>query len=819
MASVGPVYEECRKSLEKLAAWYDAHPGDRNEATTRLQLVDRLFFDCLGWDRSDGIRLEDEEDGEYSDYLFSTTKDVLIVEAKREGKAFEVPAGCTRQRYAIGSLMRDYPPLKKAIKQVANYCWERGVPYAAVCNGHQVVAFVASRSDGVRPLEGQALVFPSLAYMAEKFHDLWQALSKPGIVENRLYARLVADGAPELPPKLSSQIDGYPGRKERNVFQTDLMNLTELIVEDVVRSPEIERRFLEECYCSSDALSQHSKLSRDILAARYSALFDSENPGPVTMPVRTRHGITQELLAESLSRRPILLLGDVGVGKTSFQRHLILIDAKDVLGDSITLYVNLGTKGTLSLDLRAFVIEELERQLLDEHRIHIRDAMFSRGVYERELKLHEKETYGDASTIDPAERDRKRDAFLDEKRSNRSEHLRRSIQHLSKARKKQIVIFLDNTDQRDGKDQEQAFLIAQEFAETWGAAVYLPIRPSTFHYSKKFGALSGYHAKAFTISPPRVDVVVKRRLRFAQKFTKGEIPLLLGAGKQLDIRMTVLDTLIEVFLDSLDGNRDLLEILDNVSDGNIRMALDLVKQFFGSGHVDTKKIYEKALNPDYYTIPSHEFLRAVIFGDTAYFDPSSSPVANLFDLKWSDPKEHFLLPLLVGVVDQSRSMATAQGFVEIRLVYQRLQGCGFAPDQIDHAISRALSKKLLESPARRVPKHGQDAPKYIRSTAFGLYHAFCLCSRFAYMDAVVVDIPVLDPKIRREIRVVDQGLLSDRLARVNALKGYLDECWGAIPAGIAGFDWPKASDALLTDMTRVMASNEKQQHRRRTDRE
>ena len=120
MSGIIPDYEECRLKLDELVAWYDSNPGDRNEATTRMQLVDRLFFECLGWDRSEGVELENEENQEYADYLFSTTKDVLIVEAKREGKSFELPAGNVRMKYSIPSLMRDYADLKAALRQVAN---------------------------------------------------------------------------------------------------------------------------------------------------------------------------------------------------------------------------------------------------------------------------------------------------------------------------------------------------------------------------------------------------------------------------------------------------------------------------------------------------------------------------------------------------------------------------------------------------------------------------------------------------------------------------------------------------------------------------
>src|SRR4051794_40214244 len=110
-------YEIGRSKLGELVAWHDTHLGDRNEATTRLQLVDRLFFDCLGWERSEGIELEDSENREYADYLFSTSKDILIVEAKREGRFFELPVEKERIKYSIPSLMKDYPDLKAAMRQ------------------------------------------------------------------------------------------------------------------------------------------------------------------------------------------------------------------------------------------------------------------------------------------------------------------------------------------------------------------------------------------------------------------------------------------------------------------------------------------------------------------------------------------------------------------------------------------------------------------------------------------------------------------------------------------------------------------------------
>ena len=158
------------------------------QATTRLVLVDRLFFECLGFLAKEDAKLEEPQGQEYTDYSFFAPRRVLIVEAKKEGDYFELPAGRQALEYSINGLMRDYPNLRVAMEQAARYCQARGVPFAVVTNGHQLAAFLATRNDGPPPFEGKALVFPSLQFMANDFLDLWEALSKSAIEERRIYA-------------------------------------------------------------------------------------------------------------------------------------------------------------------------------------------------------------------------------------------------------------------------------------------------------------------------------------------------------------------------------------------------------------------------------------------------------------------------------------------------------------------------------------------------------------------------------------------------------------------------------------------------------
>lgn len=795
-------YEVSRQNLEKLIRWYEDRKGQRNEATTRLQLVDALFFECLAWSKDDVV-LEESYAGEYTDYTFSAPRRILIVEAKKEGDYFELPIGKSKTQYSLPPLLRDYPNLKAAIGQAVGYCQTRGVPFGAVCNGHQIVAFIAARSDGNPPLEGRALVFHSLEFMLEHFQELWDALSKPAVEKKQLQNLLIGDSLPELPPKLSTFAQAYPGVKQRNIFQVDLQNLSELIIEDLINSSELRESFLEECYSKSGALSQYAMVSKNILEARYAALFGSEAPGPTLIPAVDKKGISAELLAESFSRRPVLLVGDVGVGKTMFIRHLVHIEASPTFTKAITIYIDLGFQATLSYDLKDFVLEETARQLLNDFQVDIFERNFVYGVYHSEIKRFGDGIYSDIKDSNPTLYKQKEIEFVEEQIKNKEQHLKKVFQHISKARKKQIVIFIDNADQRDEATQQQAFLISQEIAANWRpVTVFVALRPETFYRSLKIGALSGYHPKAFTISPPRIDRVIEKRLNFALKLTSGEIPIE-SLPFDVNINLHNLGKLITILIRSLERNEQLGELIDNVAGGNVRLALDLVRGFLGSGHVDTVKILEAEEESKNYIIPLHEFLRAVIYGDAEHYAPDQSPVANLFDLSFPDPKEHFLMPLVLGVLEASSSASIEEGFVDTTVLYERLQRLGFTPAQIDSSIIAAHKKKLLESATRRIPQPGVEMPQMLRPTTIGIYHIRQLAKFFTYIDAVLVDTPILDSKAR--VLIHNEVLIKPRLERAMIFRRYLDEQWQSLDKTEAkvAFDWTVLSRQLEKEIENI----------------
>jgi len=784
------------RSYQALVGLRDANEGadgGRNEATTRLQLVNSLLIECLGWVKED-IVCEHAHSGGYADYVCAIRHPSLVVEAKREGVYFELPPGLGR-KIDLTSITRENRQMKAAVEQVSVYAQKRGIPLACVCNGWQLVLFVPVRGDGTPPLEGSCFVFDSLSDMADHFFDLWSYVSKDGVADGRAARALLRGDGDVLPARLSSHIPSYPGYKGRNRFQAGLQIMTDLVLQDLPLGRDMEEQFLTECYAPSGALSQHALVSKNLLRARYVALFGDSVNTPTMVPASDKNGISHQLVAEGLSKRPIILVGDVGAGKTTFIRNLIKVEGKDVLHGAVTLYVDLGSQANLGDDLAGYIIGDIKRQLREDHDYDFDDDRIVRGIYHRELEQFRHGIYGRLEKEDPPEFRKQELGLLAGLIGRPDAHLKAALEHLVRGRKQQVICFLDNADQRSTDSQQQAFLIAHEMAANWHLLVYLALRPETFFYSTQRGSLSGYHPKAFTIAPPRIDLVVKRRLDFAMKIAKGEVGIP-ALSSEVTVTSDDLVAVLEAFRLSLDRSRPLVQALDNISGGNARRGLDLVATFLGSGHVDTPAIAQGQREGEY-TIPLHQFLRAVIYGDARHFDPSRSLVGNLFELVFVDPKEHFLMPVMLGAMTSLKQSAGRGGFVEVDTVASILQNRGFHPEQIDRCMERALAKNLLQ-PRLGDPERDSRA---IRLTTVGAYHFGPLVRQFTYVDSIIVDTPILDPDVRS--RIVDVERIGERLDRAAVFVEYLDTQWveGCLATDV--FDWPSVGASLKCNIAEI----------------
>jgi len=798
------IYENGRITVESLLKEFKELDIQKfNEADTRFRFIDKILTECLNWEPKD-ISNEDVKDNEYADYKLNLFRPVAVWEAKRIGNYFELPLGTTKLVMSLKTICKDNPNTKDALQQVSRYCHSRGIKIGVVSNGWQIIAFVANRNDSVPPLEGNALVIPSLDFFLLNYKEVWNCLSKNGMQEDYITKKLLGSVEEQLPPKLSSTINQYPGIKNRNPFQVELEIISDLVLEDVIKEKSLETEFLRNCYCKSGSLSQYSLLSKQILSTRYSYLFEGNDKKAILEQIASKKGMSSdliELFANSLSKRPILLIGDVGVGKSTFIDNLLLVEAPNVFNKSITFKIDLGSKAIISLDLREAIVKIIKQQLCDLYNIDINEDNFVRHAYFTELENFKKGvTVKRLYEVAPVQAIEKEIEFLTNLIENDADHLKKSLEYIYKNQRKQIIIFIDNCDQRNDADQETAFLVAQELASDWSVIVFVCLRPETFHRTKKKdGALSGYHPKAFTIAPPRIDEVINKRLTFAQKITRGEIAL---SKLNNTTSFSKLDLLIQCFINSLNSNKKLFIFFDNVSNGNIRKAIELIKKFFGSGHVNTQKIIELTEKTGKYTIPVHEILRSVIYGDNEHYDPINSEITNLLDVRTNTVKDHFIIPLILGLLQDYSINNRNEGFVSIKEVYTYLQKFGYIPASIDLALNFMYSKELFETSEKGNNLNIEKNELMVRATGTGIYHLSHLLNTFTYIDAIIIDTPIFEKETREKI--TNTFDIEIRLYRAIIFIEYLDKIWETENFINSHFIWPIISNDLKDDINRIL---------------
>lgn len=770
------------QELKKLIANLDVVRTE-NEAQTRFHIIDKLLRDCLGWDDGD-INVEQHQDGQYSDYELGNPR-IAILEAKKNGIHFEIPEGRYRDlRVDLESLTRTNNELKNALEQVQQYCSKRGVPIGLVCNGKQLIAFLASRNDGKSVFKANALVFSSLTSLDSNFTLAWQLLSKAAI-ESKNIVRYLESGELNIPEKASSKLMIYPKVRYASEIQSTLKQLSELLIQDIVENESIEKRFLAECYCESGALSKYSLLSKNILEARYAALFQDNEPHPRVEPVRDKKSskFSPDILAEALSRRPIVLIGDVGVGKTSFIKNLMHNSAYEEFKEAIYIYIDLGSTAALTNKLKDFILKEIEKQLFEKHSVDIHARNFVKGVYSSEMQRFASGIYGEFKDSNPDLYKLKQIERLEELTKIIDIHTKNSINHIAKNKKKQIIISIDNADQRDFDTQQDAFIISQELAKEWNATVFISVRPQTFYKSKRSGALTAYPHKIFTISPPRIDTVIEKRLKFTLDMAEGKIPL--ETIKSVQVNAKNLALFIKALLNSLDENPELYEFLTNITGGNIRSVIEFVTGFIGSPNVDAKKIIEIMEEKGRYRIPLHEFTKTALLGDYSHFNPETSIAMNVYDVSKPDKNEHFLIPIILAILaSKENTKIDNDGFMQTNEIISSMQNVGFTVDQINSALRKSTNKKLIETSQRITFEEDLnneligEMPEKFRITSIGSYHEKKWIGTFTYLDAMVFDTPIFDKSIKDRIEKNIESLsISDRYKRALEFKQYLINCW------------------------------------------
>ena len=818
---------EMTEGMANLATIVAHLPSDSphwNEAQNRFQFIDRLLTECLGWQRPN-MRVEQTDDGGgRSDYVLGKPAKAVL-EAKREAKIWNaLPTGEPTSVRKLQPLIKASKAFEEVVHQVVSYCTLRGAPIAIVCNGPQLAIFQAL-TIGHEPLEGECYFFNGLQCYIDSFPLLWTLLSPEGVTENRAFRDLARHRNPRIPTKASQSIPEPNRYRYRDNLQEELRALGSLLLEEIEDNPDLKPEFYKECYVPIEANNRHLLLSKQIIESRYRRV-SGDGVVPDSIDYASQTGELRRDLTLNAGSRPIVVIGDVGVGKTSFFENLYQsIDLQD-RSSTYFININLGIRASLTSDVKSFVLNAIPAALISNYGIDIRDAEFVKAIYHDEIQIFNRSTEGQLRKINEIEYQKAKIRFLTEKTLRSDAHLHAALAHISKGRKRRIILVLDNADQRTFEVQQEAFLIAQELAATRNLVVFVALRPSTFYLSKTTGALSAYQNKILTISPPPADEVVQKRLTFALRVAEGKAAPAALEGIRFNLGSIV--SFLRPTLRSIRQNDQIRQFLSNITGGNTRAVIELITSFCGSPNVDARKIVQIEGEKGSYVVPLHEFTKHALLGEYSYYNPLSSQVAcNVFDVSAADPREHFLPSLIVGYLGSNLGTRDNDGFVSGDNIVTEMLRHGFIEDQTHSNLRKLASKRLIETPYSHyrelsVPEAESPQQFYYRATSIGLYHVRFWIGSFSFLDATSTDTPIFDESARADIASLASSLeISGRLKKATTFRDYLESRWHHANFDSSYFDFPNVVagqnygfELVGRVVTKLIADRKNGDHRR-----
>ncbi len=772
-----------RENLRSVLASFPPESVFWNEAQNRFQFVDRLLMECLGWEHPYvDVEVFDDAGGR-ADYLLGSPVRAAL-EAKKEAVRFDLlPTTKGNMVRTLRPLTDGCKALERAVVQVIPYCIMNGAQIAVVCNGPQMVIFQAHIS-GLSPLDGECFVFNGFDDYEKNFTLLWKLLSPEGVADNRAHRDLTYHRNPRIPEKASITFAEPNAYRYRSSFQENLRVLGTVLLDNVDNAPEVKSDFYRECYVPLEANNRHLLLSKNIIRSRYRRV--SENGiAPARAAASVSNGkvkVGEAAYASPQGAKPVVVIGDVGVGKTSFFENLYETLTKDQRAVSYYVHINLGENATLSRDVKTFILAEIPRIFKEKYGFNISANATAEDIYKNALAEFDESPEGQLREFSEERYRLARVEFLVDKLKRSDEHLKAALDYLVRVKGRQVIVVIDNADQRDFATQQEAFLIAQELAAYRTVLVFVALRPSTFYQSKLTGALSGYQNQVLTISPPPADEVIRKRISFALRVAEGQIAP--AALEGVELNLTNIVTFLKVTLRSIRASSKIRSFLSNITGGNTRLVIELMSSFCGSPNVESERIVTIERETGAYQVPLHEFTKHALLGEYAHFNALSSLVAcNVFDVSAADPREHFLCSLIIAYISSPMGIKDNDGFVRGDLIIREMLRNGFRDEQTRHALERLAKKRLIETPHgqyREVGVGDNVLPDQFpfRATSIGLYHIRHWIGDFAFLDATCTDTPIFDVHARGTIfRLAETFNISERYERAVHFRAYLESRW------------------------------------------
>lgn len=737
------------------------------EADTRSKFIDTVLLNCLGWSEAD-IRRELSKDGKRLDLLLSTTRPVLVIEAKKASVEFPILKGSSVSRYQIDTFMKVNPGARQNLLQVVEYCRRFSAPLAVLTNGRSYIVFLAVRTDGIPWEAGEAIVLANIFAEQANFADLYNRLSRDSIISGMLLTELLAHG---IPIQAQSVVGTYADPNAvipRNPIGLALEPLLVQVFSDVTR--EDSREVLEHCYVLPGETTLRNEDFEALLLDKPPRFADA------VFDVCSRNSFErfQESIKDYLGRarwaQTVFVIGGVGVGKTMFlRRYFTVVSPADPASrGTCAFYIDFRKPGLDPKEIPTLIFGKLREQILDldgqevpgeASGVHYDfvSADGLRQVFWPHVQRFMKGPEGGLKDIDTCEFEKARIRCLSRLQEDDREFVKGVFRVLRERYHQRVCVVLDNADQCKPDYQEAIYVFSRTLEDVLQCLIIVALREEWYwHFGSSGGPLSAYHDVVYHIPAPRVRDVLARRLDYAiQLLEEYDVPPAitpLSGGIVLEAKH--LTQYLRCCRSAFFQDEETTVFYECLSNGSIRKGLDMFLGFLRSGHTHVDEYLKAFIQRGTYTIRFHQVFKPISRGQYAYYASNRSAVPNIFTPVTGVAGmqlSHFAPLYLLNYLSFHAGKTThaGRGFVPVAAADQFLRNLGMTGEVRRSVLTQLSSLQLIEPDVKMVPTFEEWA--YVRITAFGLYLIRVLVTRFSYIEAVMLDTPLANLEIHKRI--------------------------------------------------------------------
>lgn len=286
-----------------------------------------------------------------------------------------------------------------------------------------------------------------------------------------------------------------------------------------------------------------------------------------------------------------VLVGRVGIGKTTFLRHFFDVVNSQLQETHFVLYMDYQNTSDFT-NLDEFFEESMWQMMISHKRF---EALTSRKTllenYAQEIAIWDRGFLARLKQQNVEDYERRIDAFLEDQLGKRDRFLKQLASFLFRNSLARFILVFDNVDQLPIELQEKVIRFAYAKTGVFHAFSILSMWEETYYASKSSArVLSTIRTVPIQIARQSVTAVLTMRLRYLLNQIEGNRESLLLLNQNECPKDEFVEFLKLIVRSLLVENRKVRYFLELVALGNIRGALELFSNFLTAGSLETPKI-------------------------------------------------------------------------------------------------------------------------------------------------------------------------------------------------------------------------------------